>query len=189
MSVICRFRHSAAVEQPHSQEQSGEPIEYQSPREFYLIAEHHLQHSGERHENAVDEDYCESVERVSEPHVFCLVVVVEFYHVEPVGSHVVGGAAEGDDEEQAHGGLKPECRRYAERYASQCAADEHLHGEHPPALGLQEVDERAPQRFYHPRQSQPSGEETHLSIGESHLHIHHHGETRHDGVWQSLGEI
>ena len=26
MSVICRFRHSAAVEQPHTKEQSGEPM-------------------------------------------------------------------------------------------------------------------------------------------------------------------
>ena len=102
-------------------------------------------------------------------------MLIQLYHVEAIGRDVVRGTTEGDEEEEAHGGLKPECRRDAEGDACQRSSDESLHSEHTPTLGFQEVDERAPQGFDDPRQRQPSCEETHLGIGESHLHIHHHG--------------
>ena len=114
---------------------------------------------------------------------------VELYHVESVGRDVVRGAAEGDEEEEAHRGLEPECRGDGEGDACQGCSDERLHGEHPPALGLQQVDERTPQGFDDPWQGQPACVETHLRIGESHLHVHYDRKTRDNDVGQSFCKI
>ena len=90
---------------------------------------------------------------------------VELYHVESVGRDVVRGAAEGDEEEEAHRGVKPECR------------------------GLQQVDERTPQGFDDPWQGQPACVEAHLRVGESHLHVHYDRKTRDNDVGQSFCKI
>ena len=116
-------------------------------------------------------------------------MLIQLYHIEAVGRDVVGGAAEGDEEEEAHGGLKPESRRQRERNACQCCSDERLHRKYPPALRLQQIDERAPQGFDHPGKRQPSCIETHFGIRESQLHIHHYRESCHDHVGQSLCKI
>ena len=101
----------------------------------------------------------------------------------------MGGTAEGDEEEEAHRGLKPKGGRERKSDACQGGSDERLHREHPPTLGLQEVDERTPQGFDDPRQGKPSCEETYLGIGESHLHVHDHRKGCHDDIRQSFRKI
>ena len=61
------------------------------------------------------------------------------------------------DEEKAHGGLKPECGGNGKRDSGKRGSHQCLHCKHPPALGLQQVDKRAPQGFDHPREGKPSG--------------------------------
>ena len=189
LHIIGRTRHEAAVIEPQRDEDACQAIEYQRPREAYLVAEHYLQDACQRNENAVDEDDGKPVEGVAQAHILGLVVPVELYHVESVGRDVVCGAAEGDEEEEAHRGLKPECRGDGEGDARQGCSDERLHGEHPPALGLQQVDERTPQGFDDPGQGQPACVEAHLGVGESHLHVHYDRKTRDDDVGQSFCKI
>ena len=116
-------------------------------------------------------------------------MLIQFYHIKTIRRNIVGGTAEGDEEEEAHRCLEPEGSRQREGDAGKGGSDERLHGEHPPALGLQQVDERAPQGLDHPRQGEPSGIETHLGIGEAQLHIHHHREGGHNDVGQSFCKI
>ena len=154
--ILLRTGHEATVIEPQADEQSSKSIEYQCPGEAYLSAEHHLEYSCQRHKHAIYEDDGKAIECVAQADILSLVVVVEFYHIESVGGDVVGGTAEGDEEEQAHRGLKPEGGGNGERYARKRGTYQRLHGEHPPALGLQQVDKRAPQWFDHPRQGKPS---------------------------------
>ena len=114
---------------------------------------------------------------------------IQLNHVETICRNVVGSTTEGDEEEEAHRCLKPEGGRQREGDAGKGSSDESLHGEHPPALSLQQIYERTPQGLDDPGKGEPSGIETHLSIGQPQLHVHHHREGGYDDVGESLGKI
>ena len=167
-----RVRHHLAVIKPDANEESCKCIENKCPCIDDGDVERMFQQSGKRHKSTIHEDDGKTVESVTKPYILRLVVFVKLNHVETVGRNVVRGTSKCHQEEEEHRTLKPECSGQSEGNACQCAAHEHLHGEHPPAFCLQKVDERTPKRLHHPRQCKPPCVETHFGIGESHLHIH-----------------
>ena len=116
-------------------------------------------------------------------------MLIQLYHIETIRRNIVGGTTEGDKEEETHRCLEPEGSRQRKGDSGKSCSDERLHRQYPPALGLQQVDERTPQRLDNPRQGEPSSIETHLSIGQAQLHIHNHREGCHDNVRQSFRKV
>ena len=110
------------------------------------------------------ENHRQTVECIPYADKHCLPVLVKLYHVESVGRDIMSGARECHYEEEGHAALEPHSRGNSKGYASQRCAYQELHEKNPPALGLQEINERTPQRLYHPRQSQPSGIESELCV-------------------------
>ena len=116
-------------------------------------------------------------------------MLIQLYHIETIRRNIVGGTTEGDEEEETHRCLEPEGSRQRKGDSGKSCSDERLHRQYPPALGLQQVNEWTPQGFDNPRQGEPSGIETHLSIGQAQLHIHNHREGCHNDVRQSFRKV
>ena len=49
LHIVGRTRHETAVIEPQRDEDACQAIEYQRPREAYLVAEHYLQDACQRH--------------------------------------------------------------------------------------------------------------------------------------------
>lgn len=67
--------------------------------------------------------------------------------------------------------------------------DKHLHGDNPPAFGLDEVDERTPQWLDDPGQVEPAGIEGQFGIVDTQPFIHDKRDNGHCDVWQSLRKV
>ena len=148
-----------------------------------------MQHTGNRHENAIAEYHREAVERVADANIPRLVVVIELEHVVTVGGNVVGGAAECHQEKEEHRALKPERGVERERHAGKRRAEQRLHRQHPPPFRLVQIHEGAPERLDDPRQSEPARVKANLAVAHSQLHVHHHSHRHYDDVWQPLGDV
>ena len=79
--------------------------------------------------------------------------------------------------------------RQGERHAAERGSDEQLHRGNPPTFRLDEVDERAPQRFDDPRKVEPRGVERDFRVGKSQLFVQENRDGHNGHVGQSLGEI
>ena len=175
--------------EPQGEEESGHAVEDEAPREGFLVAEPQLQRACQRHQSAIAEDDGQPVECVTDAHEPSLMVLVEFEHVVAVGGNVVRGTRKRHEEEAEHGALKPERRIERERYACQRRAEQGLHGQHPPALGLVEVDKRAPEGLDDPRQAEPAGVERNICVAHAQLHVHHYGHAHHNHVGKAFGHV
>ena len=164
-------------------------VEYKGPRIYNGHVEMMLQQSCQRHKGAVDEYHGKAIERVAQTHILRLVVSVEFYHVEAVRRDVVCGTGERHQEQESHRTLEPQGCGQREGNAGKGATHKQLHCQHPPTLSLEKVDERAPQRLYHPWQGEPAGIESHLRIAKPHLHIHNNGEGCDDHIGQAFRKV
>ena len=101
----------------------------------------------------------------------------------------MGGAGEGNEHEDGEDALEPEVGGEGEGDECECDAHEELHGDDPPALGLEVVDDGAPDGLDDPGESEPPGVEGDLLVGESELLEHDEGD-EHDGrEGQCLAEI
>ena len=85
--------------------------------------------------------------------------------------------------------MKEIFRGDGEGNACQSCTDEHLHGDNPPAFGLDEVDERTPQWLDDPGQVEPAGIEGQLGIADTQPFIHDKRDDGHCHVWQSLRKV
>ena len=63
-----------------------------------------------------------------------------------------------------------------EGYGAQADSHAYLHGDCPPALGADDVDNRAPEGFDHPRQVEPAGVECRVGFRHAQLGEQHHSD-------------
>lgn len=185
-----RSGQDIAVPQPKGDEQTRDAIEHQAPGIFDGgVAEDELQIAGYHHQHALPEDGGEAVEGAADAHEHGLLMVVKLEHVVAVGGDVVGGAAERHEGEKAERGLEPETRLERERHTAKGGADEQLHGHDPPALGLHQVDEGAPQGLDDPWQIEPAGVKGDFSVAQSQLLVEYERDGHHRHIGQSFREI
>ena len=131
-------------------------------KDVYKRQEQHLENTSQHHQESIHEDDGKAIEGISQTHKLGLRMLIQLYHIETIRRNIVGGTTEGDEEEETHRCLEPEGSRQRKGDSGKSCSDERLHRQYPPALGLQQVDERTPQRFDNPRQGEPSSIETHL---------------------------
>ena len=143
----------------------------------------------EQHQPSLSDDHADAVEGVADTHVEFLLLVGQSDDVEAVGGDVVGGTGEGDEHEHGERALQPEVGGHGECHERQGDAHDELHRHNPPALGLEVVDDGAPDGLDDPGQTEPAGVEGDLLVGESELLEHDEGD-EHDGrEGQCLAEI
>ena len=116
-------------------------------------------------------------------------MAVQFEHVETVGGNVMSGTAEGHEEEEKHRALEPKGRVEREGNSCQRRAEEHLHEQHPPALGLVEIHKGTPQGLYHPGKAEPTRVEGNLGVRKPHLCVHHNGDGHDDHIGKSFADV
>ncbi len=179
----------------HGADQQGE-----GPREGDVVVPQ-FDESGDSHQYAIAEDIRQAVERAAYAHECRLVALAQGKHVEAVGGNVVCGRGKGGyreeqqrDVEQADGRLTGGNHLRRGVGDGECQPDEaerheHLHGDGPPPLGAQDVDEGAPERLDGPRQIEQAGEERHFAIGHTELGKHQDGDVVDDEVGQAFGEV
>lgn len=160
-----------------------------------------LKHTSHIHQYALSEDGREAIKGAADANEERLLLLVEGEHVETVGGNVVCGGCKGryheEDEregEEAYGRLggrndigigmgNGECEQY------EGCTHQDLHHDNPPPLGAQYVYKGAPQGFYHPRQVDKAGEESHLSVGYAHACEQNHGDVVHNEVRDALCKV
>ena len=116
-------------------------------------------------------------------------MAVECQDVKAVGGDVVGGTAEGYEPEEGQCCLYPEGSRNGEGYSGKAQAYKKLHGEYPPALGLDGIDERTPEGLYDPREVEPAGVKGEVGVRHAHLLIHGDGHCHYRHVRECFGKI
>ena len=79
-------------------------------------------------------------------------MLFESQHVEAVGSDVVGGTGKGHQPEEGQRPLQPVRGGNCEGHTTESRTNEQLHGDDPPTLGADDIDERTPQWFDNPGQ-------------------------------------
>ena len=102
-------------------------------------------------------------------------------HIVTIRSDIVRGRCEsGDDEEHQsqpeHTDRRTLLRhrgrigiRQSERQEDTKSGHQHLHGNNPPTLGFDHIDQRTPNPFQEPREIKQCGEECQLVVGHSHF--------------------
>ena len=178
-----------AVPQPKGDKKPRNAIEHQAPRITYAATEQHLQIACHHYKEALAEDCGQTVESASYPDEPSLLVLVKTKHVETVCRNVVSGTAESHQPEETQRALKPEVGGNGERHAAKRSPDQQLHGDDPPAFCLYNVDKRAPQRLYDPRQIKPRSIESDFRVGKSQLLIKHERDGHYGHIRQAFGEI
>ena len=56
LHILLRARHKPAVIEPQSDEDTSQSVEDKRPRETYLVAEHHLEHTSQHHQETIHKD-------------------------------------------------------------------------------------------------------------------------------------
>jgi len=142
------------VPEPEGDEEARHAIERDAPRIADISCED-LEIASQHDEQSLAHDGGDAVERGADAHEPGLLVLFEPQHVEAVGGDVVGGTGEGHQPEEGQGALQPVGGGDGEGHTAEGGAYEQLHGDDPPAFGLDDVDERAPQGFDDPWQVEP----------------------------------
>ena len=74
-------------------------------------------------------------------------------------------------------------------YEAYCHQHANLHGDYPPALAAEYVNERAPEGFYHPRQADEAGEQREGAVVHSEVLEHDQGNGIDDKIRDALHEV
>ena len=176
------------VPEPEGDEKACHAVERDAPR-IADVAGDNFKVACEHHEQSLTHDGGDAVERGADAHKPCLLVLLEAEHVEAVGGDVVGGTREGHQPETGQGSLQPVGGGDGEGHATEGGAYEQLHGDNPPALGLDDVDERAPQGFDDPRQVEPRRVERDIGVRQSETLIHDERDGHHSHVGETFCEV
>ena len=176
------------VPQPEGDKQSGHSVEHQAPGVLHITRDD-LQITCQHHEQTLAHDGGNTVERRTDAHEVSLSVLFESEHIEAVGGDVVGSTGKGHQPEESQRALQPVGGRDGEGYATEGSTYQQLHGYYPPALGHDDVDERAPQRLDNPRQIEPRGIKRNVCVAEAQTFIHNERDGHHSHIGQTFCEI
>ena len=143
-----------------------------------------FQKAGDYHQDALPENGRKAVEGASDADKEGLVALVEGDHVVPVRRDVMSRRGEGRDPEDNEGQDKERDRgvargndlrrrtRQGQGQPYEGRAHQNLHGDHPPALGPDNVHKGAPEGFYDPGKIEDTGIGRYVRVGHSHLLEH-----------------
>ena len=135
------------------------------------------EHTGKINQSASGCNLGNIVESTLPSDVSCLVVLRERSHINAVGSHVMSGAAEGDDGKQGYtygeeiGQMQSQCHK------SEDASGGYLCEYHEKLLGFVDLEERAPEGLQRPRKHDDGRPESNLRI--THVQSLEHKRTYH----------
>jgi len=118
-----------------------------------------------------------------------LVLFRQGENVETVGGDVVGGGAEGDDPKERNREQDKIRAGQGEREPGEGEAEDALHAPDPEAARFENIHDRTPERFQHPRQIEEASVETNKFIGDAEGLIEDDGDGGDDGVGQAFGEV
>lgn len=186
--VGSRMGEDETMVKPHGKKDAGKHKEGDGPR-VWNVACHRFQPACQHDEQPLSGNGGNTVKGAADTYKQCLLVRIERQHVKSVGGNVVCGRTKGEQPEQGERQLKEIFRGDGEGNTCQSCTDEHLHGDNPPAFGLDEVDERTPQRLDDPGQVEPAGIKGQLGIADAQPFIHDKRDDGHCHVWQSLRKV
>ena len=118
-----------------------------------------LQPAGQNDQNTLPEHHRNAVERVSDAHKGRLPPLVQADHVESVRRDVMRRGSETGDDEQDQGPGERRGRGKSDRQQGDGGRHQQLHRHNPPALALENVHERAPERLDKPGKADQAGQE------------------------------
>ena len=174
--------------EPEGDEKTRHAVEHQTPRELDITREH-LKIACKHHQQTLTYDGSYTIECASYAHEISLFVLVETEHIETIGSDVVSGTRESHQPEERQRALKPIRSGNGEGHTTKSRSDKQLHGNNPPALGLDDIDEGTPQGFYHPRQIEPGGIERDVGVRQSQTFVHDKRDGHYSHIRQTFRKI
>ena len=130
-----------------------------------------------------------------------MLALIERQHIKPVRRDIMGRRSEGrdpeDDQRQDEKGYRGMSRRdnicrgvrKGQGRSDKSRTDQHLHGQDPPSLGLDNIDERTPEGFNHPREIQDTGIRGDIGVRHAHLLEHDRRDRVHNEIGNSFREI
>ena len=116
-------------------------------------------------------------------------MLIKCHHIKAVGRNIMGSTAKGDQKEERHRQLHVEWCGKREGDARQGRGHHHFHHDDPPALGLKDFDDGAPQRFDDPRQRKPRGIERTSFVAQSEALIHQQSHDVDDEIGDTFHKI
>ena len=125
-------------------------------------------HTGSHdHQRPLPYHHRHAVEERTDPHKHALTVFAQSEHIKTVGGDIVGGGGEGHQPEHGQGGGEKAAYGEHEGYRGHAHGYHHLHGEHPPTLGADDIHEGAPEGLDDPRQIEPRGVEGEFGVADT----------------------
>ena len=171
-----------ANEQPRQHEKDQAPGKRNPARTFFQIARQH-------HQQSLPRQHRDPVERIANTDKKGLLLLRKSKHIKTISGDIMRRRAESHQPKEGQRKTQEEIARQGKGHARHAGANQELHRDDPPPLGLDQIDKRAPNRLDHPREIEPARVQRDLGVRDLHPLIHDHGERHHHHIWQSLSEI
>ena len=183
-----RARQGPGVVSSQRRIRHAQPAKHAGPGRGGLAGEV-VQAAGQVDQAALAADHGQAVEQAAHAHERRLFARVQGQHVKTVGRDVVRGRGKGQQPEHGQAHLQELGARQGQRHRGQRSAERKLQGHDPAAFAPEQIHQRAPQRFDHPGQVQPTGEQRDVGIAHAQVLVHHHAERHHHHIRQALAEV